>query len=482
MTEQGPVPSVPMLPPAMPGVAMPAVPMPPVNAGARLDRLPISAFHRRVFALVAVGMFFDGFDIYLAGTVLGSTLQSGFSSMAQNAAFVSMTFVGMMLGSFVTGFLGDRFGRRFTYQANLALFGLASLGAAFAPNMTVLIALRFLMGAGLGAENVVGYATLTEFAPVASRGRWLGFLAVVVVTGLPIAVLASTIMIPAFGWRSMFILGGIGGLVVWYLRKALPESPRWLASVGRDAEAEALLSKIESEMPDPASLAPVGPAAAAPSRALATLFAPPLLSRMILGCIALIVINTLIYGFITWLPSFFVKQGLSIARSFNFTLIMSLGAPVGAAIGALTADRWGRKPTLIGASALAMLFGAIYPFVTDPVLLPLVGIALTIPIYLLVALLFGIYIPELFPTEVRLRASGICNTFGRGATIVTPFLVVKLFTDHGVVGVLALMIGLLFVLLLTIAALGIEPRRRSLEELAGVAAEHRPVEASVIAR
>lgn len=447
-----------------------------VNAGARLDRLPISAFHRKVFTLVAIGMFFDGFDIYIAGTVLGTTLKSGFSTMGQNAAFVSMTFVGMMLGSFFTGFLGDRFGRRFTYQANLALFGLASLAEAFAPNMTVLIGLRFLMGVGLGAENVVGYSTLTEFAPAASRGRWLGFLAVVVVTGLPVAVLISTVMIPAFGWRSMFVLGGIGALVVWWIRKALPESPRWLESVGRNAEAEALLQKIEASIPG--KLAPVLASGPAPSRALATLFAPPLASRMVLGCTALIVINTLIYGFITWLPSFFVKQGLSIATSFNFTLIMSLGAPVGSAIGALTADRWGRKPTLIGASCIAIVFGAIYPFVTDPVWLPLVGIALTIPMYVLVALLFGIYIPELFPTEVRLRASGICNTFGRGATIVTPFLVVKLFTDFGVFGVLAMMIGLLFVLILTVAGLGIEPRRRSLEELGGgTSAEAAPIPA-----
>src|ERR1700709_1222870 len=160
-----------------------------VSAGAQLDLLPVSASHGRLCAREANRMFFDGFDIYIAGTVLGTTLKSGFSTMGQNAAFVSMTFVGMMLGSFVTGFLGDRFGRRFTYQANLALFGLASRAAACAPDMTVLIGLRFLMGVGLGAENVVGYATLTEFAPAASRGRWLGFLAVVVVTGLPVAVL-----------------------------------------------------------------------------------------------------------------------------------------------------------------------------------------------------------------------------------------------------------------------------------------------------
>jgi len=434
-----------------------------VNAGARLDRLPVSSFHHRVFILIAIGMFFDGFDIYISGTVLGTTLKTGFSTMGENAIFLSVTAVGMMVGSFATGFLGDRFGRRFTYQVNLALFGLASLAGAFAPNMTVLIGLRFLMGVGLGAENVVGYSTLTEFMPAASRGKWLGFMAVVVVTGLPVAILLSKYMIPAYGWRSMFVVGGIGALVVWNIRKVLPESPRWLESVGRFEEAEDLLLAIEDSVPGP--LAPIVLSKPAPSRSLATLFAPPFASRMLLGSIALIVINVLIYGFISWLPSFFVKQGVSIATSFNFVLIMSLGAPVGAAIGALTADNWGRKPTLIGASAVAVVFGAIYPFVTNPTLLPLIGLALTIPMYVLVAVLFGVYIPELFPTEVRLRASGICNTFGRAATIVTPFLVVKLFTDFGIVGVLAMMIGLLFVLMITVATLGIEPRRRSLEDM-----------------
>jgi len=107
----------------------------PVNAGSRLDRLPIGPFHRRIMLLIGIGMFFDGFDIYIAGTVLSVTLKSGFSTLAQNAAFISATFVGMMLGSFGTGFLGDRFGRRFTYQFNLLLFGIASLAAAFSPNM-----------------------------------------------------------------------------------------------------------------------------------------------------------------------------------------------------------------------------------------------------------------------------------------------------------------------------------------------------------
>ena len=437
-----------------------------VNSGARLDRLPISSFHRRVRMLIGIGMFFDGFDIYIAATVLGATLHSGFSTLAQNALFVSSTFVGMMLGSFMTGFLGDRYGRRFTYQFNLLLFGCASLLAAFAPNMTVLILLRLVMGIGLGAENVVGYSTLTEFVPARVRGKWLGGMAVFVVSGLPVAALTGTFVIPSFTWRAMFILGGIGGAVVWYLRKSLPESPRWLESVGRREEAEALMRQIEAEASGGAPLPePEQPLAPPVAYELSSLWGPQLLPRMVVGSVALIVINTLLYGFVTWLPTFFVKQGLTIATSFQYSMLMSIGAPIGSAIGALTSDAWGRKPTIAISSLLAIVFGFLYPFVQDPVLLPIVGFALTVPIYVLVALLFGIYIPELFPTEVRLRASGICNTFGRGATIGTPFLVVWLFSNYGIRGVLALMIGLLLTLIVVVLKYGVESGKKSLEQM-----------------
>ena len=438
-----------------------------VNAGPRLDRLPLSAFHRRLFTLVGLGMFFDGFDIYIAATVLGSTLRSGFSTLGQNAAFVSSTFLGMMIGSMLTGFIGDRYGRRVTYQLNLLLFGGASLLSAFAPSMEVLIGLRFLMGVGLGAENVVGYSTMTEFVPASVRGRWLGYVAVLVVTGLPVSALVGWLLVPYFGWRVMFALGGVGALLIWRARKSLPESPRWLESVGRVDEAEALVSRIEQEASGGNPLPPPKMGGGAPpSRSVAALFRAPLLGRMILGTVCLIVVNTLVYGFITWLPTFFAKQGLSIAVSFGYSLVMALGAPAGAYLGAVVVDRFGRRPTIVGAGLVSILFGCIYPFVSDPVLLPLTGLALTIPIYVLVAVLFGVYIPELFPTEVRLRASGICNTFGRGATVLTPFIVVPLFTDHGVGGVLTLMIGLLAVMIVTVLALGVEPNGRSLEQMA----------------
>lgn len=438
-----------------------------VNAGARLDRLPISTFHRRIVTLIGIGMFFDGYDVYVAATVIGATLKSGFSTLAQNAQFISVTFIGMMIGSFLTGFLGDRYGRRFTYQANLMIFGAASLASAFAPNMPALIAMRGVMGIGLGAELVAGYAALTEFLPPQARGRWSGILNACVVLSLPVSALASVLLIPRVGWQIMFVIGGVGALIVWYLRKAMPESPRWLESIGRTEEAEAMMKVIEADftargifLPEPAA-SPV----AVPTRNFSALFGPQLLSRTLVGATTLIVANTLIYGFVSWLPTFFVQQGLSMASSFKYSFLMSCGAPVGALLASFAADSLGRKPAIIGASFAAILFGGIYPTIRDSMLFPLVGFLLVVSIYILVALLFAIYIPELFPTDLRMRAVGLCNTLGRTATIFTPFLVVFLLRAHGVAGVVALMIGLLVVQILAVWLFGIEPKQRRLEEM-----------------
>ena len=113
-------------------------------------------------------------------------------------------------------------------------------------------------------------------------------------------------------------------------------------------------------------------------------------------------------------------------------MVLAGGSLVGCAVGAWCADRFGRKPTIIGASVLSIVAGAIYPYMVDPVLLLGVGFVLIVGIYVLTAVLYGVYTTELFPTEVRLRANGLCNMLGRGATVVSPFIVLALFKSNGV--------------------------------------------------
>jgi putative MFS transporter len=439
-----------------------------VNAGARLDRLPIGPFHYRIFWLIGAGMFFDGYDLYVAGGVLAATIQSKFSTLAHNLQFISLTFVGMTLGAFITGFLGDRYGRRFTYQVNLLIFGLASLAAAFAANMPQLIACRFVQGLGLGAEIVVGYSTLTEFVPPKSRGRWLSFMAFIVVAGFPVTSLLSYLIIPGFGWRPMFVIAGVGSLIVWYLRKRLPESPRWLEAQGRHEEAEALMQAIEREAAGSGTLSPV-PAPAAPRFVSGmAMLQSPLLQRLIVGSWVLITINTLIFGFVIFLPQFFLRQGLNITKSLAYTVVLAGASLVGCALGAYTSDAFGRRSSIIGASLATIVTGWVYAHfsaATDPAIVLSVGFLLIVAIYVQTALLFGVYTPELFPTEIRLRANGICNTLGRLATVVSPFVVGWLMVHYKLPGVVALMIALLLVQILVVWLWGIEPARRPLETL-----------------
>jgi len=446
---------------------------PAVNAGARLDRLPISSFHYRIFWLVGAGMFFDGYDLYIAGGVLASAVQSKFSTVPQNLQFISLTFVGMTVGALITGFVGDKFGRRFTYQINLLIFGLASLAAAFAPNMTVLIACRFLQGLGLGAEIVVGYSTLTEFVPPKTRGRWLSMMAFLTVTGFPVTALLGYLIIPAFGWRPMFIIAGVGSLIVWYLRKNLPESPRWLESQGRTEEAEALMQAIEKESGGGKPLPPLVVSAPVAQVTASDMLKPPLLQRMIVGSWVLITINTLIFGFVIFLPQFFLRQGLTIANSLAYTLVLSAASLVGCALGAYLSDALGRRWSIIGASIVTIVTGYIYArfnAASDPEVVLSVGFVLIVAIYVQTAILFGVYTTELFPTEIRLRANGICNTLGRGATVVSPFIVGALMASYQLPGVVWLMIGLVAVQIVVVWAWGVEPRNRGLEEVATAAA------------
>jgi putative MFS transporter len=182
----------------------------------------------------------------------------------------------------------------------------------------------------------------------------------------------------------------------------------------------------------------------------------------------LITINTLIFGFVIFLPQFFLRQGLTITKSFAYTLVLAIASLIGCAVGAWSSDAFGRRATIVAASVLTIASGWIYAgfsAASDPAAVLTVGFVLIVAIYVQTALLFGVYTPELFPTEIRLRANGICNTLGRLATVVSPFVVGKLMVTYKLPGVMGLMIGLLLVQILLVWLWGLEPAKRGLEDV-----------------
>ncbi len=447
------------------------VPSGSVNAGARLDRLPISRFHWKILALIAGGAFIDSYDIYLGGGVMAAMVAEGFSTLPKNAIFVSATFFGMLIGAGFAGYVGDKMGRRYSYQVNLAIFGLASLLACFAPNIETLIVLRFMMGLGLGAELVVAAGTLCEFIPPSHRGRWICLLGTIIVAGLPVASTIGYFVIPTFGWRWMFAIAAIMSFVIWIMRKRMPESPRWLETVGRLEEAEQTLREIErgverrhGPLPAVKVTTTVVPSADASKTSIWALFRKPYLARTIVACLVLVCINVSVHGFVAWLPTFLVKEGVDIVKSLGYVTLMSLGAPAGGLAGYFLADRLPRRTALLLSCALIIGSGLVYPAIKDPVLFTAVGFVLMTSIYMLVALgQFG-FVPELFPTKLRLRGTGISQVAGRAASITNPYIVVLVFDRFGLNGILIYVAGLLALLGLAIIALGIETGSSSLEE------------------
>lgn len=439
------------------------------TAAQRLDRLTVGSFHRRILILVGAGMFLDNFDASLQGGVLGALASSGWSTLDLNAGFISATFLGMFVGSFGAGLLGDRYGRRFSYQLNLLIIGITSIAAAFAPSMQWLIGFRLVMGVGMGAEIVIGYSTLAEFVPPQSRGRWIGYLALITNTAVAVSALVGYFLIPNIGWRPMFALAGVGALIVWHARKNMPESPRWLESKGRFEESDRTLKQIEAELhsssPPLTSMSDELPTAPAKTVRLSVLFSARVIRRTMIGCLATVSANVALYGFLSWLPTFLVTQKLGLSNSLKYTMLMSLGAPFGPLLSALFADRIGRRAGLAVSSVLAALMAAAYGLAPSMTVATIAGFFLFLTTYLMTALGLVSYVPELFPTEYRLRGAGFCIAIGRLAAMLTPYGVVWAYSRGGANLILMLLGGLLLAQAALVAMFGISTEKRSLEDV-----------------
>src|SRR6202163_4673017 len=217
--------------------------------GNALDEAKISPLHIKIIGLIAAGYFFDVIDFTILGA-LNPFLTKSFASPAEFAFIGSAAIFGMAIGTAGQGELSARFGRRYIYQFNLLLFGIFTVLGAFAPSVTLLIVCRFIAGIGLGAEQPLAFAYAGEYAPKRIRGRILAIVhfiggAMVWPIGTALVLLfGSTLASPDQVWRGIWLLIGIGALVVWVFRFTLPESPRYLATHGRGDDAIGVLKRL----------------------------------------------------------------------------------------------------------------------------------------------------------------------------------------------------------------------------------------------
>ncbi|RSX51295.1 MFS transporter permease [Bifidobacterium goeldii] len=422
---------------------------------ARIDRTNVTPTLKRIVALVAAGMLLDGIDVYMASTVASSSLETKWSTVQENSWFLSAGFAGLLIGSLLAGFIGDLLGRRVAYQLNLLLFGGFTLIGAFAPNMTFLSVCRLGAGIGLGAEIVTGYAMVNEFAPAKTRGRWCAIISVLANSAAPVTMLLCAFIIPRWSWRPMFVAIGVLAGIIWWLRRDIPESPRWLALHGRAGEADAIVKTLEANGTDDTPIADVRADGTKRNTARSVALC------LFVALIAVGATNVTQYTFTSWVPTLLVKKGINLSGSLWISTVMLLGAPLGCILSALFVDRIGRKRTIVPAFVVTAVFGLLYAAQTSTVPAIIVGFILTTSLYVTFCAVIAVYTPELFPTQVRFRCTGVANAFAKLLTVLMPLIVAHMLTAWGSTSIFIAISITAAVAAIVIGAFGPETSRKS---------------------
>jgi putative MFS transporter len=448
---------------------------------ARLDRLPTT---RRIWTMVVVlslGGCFEYYDLFLTGYIAPGLIRShiftattaGFFGNNGIASFVAAFFIGLFVGTIVFGFVADRFGRRSIFTASLIWYSVCTLVMAFQDSATSINLWRLLAGVGIGVELVTIDTYLAELMPKHLRGRAFVVNAAIQFSILPVAAALAWWLVPRTpfgidGWRWLVGIGAAGAIVVWLLRRRLPESPRWLAQHGRLAEADRIISVLESGArgADAVELPPVDAMPEPmPRGSLLDIFRARYLRRTIMLILFNIFESVGYYGFANWVPTLLIKHGITITHSLQYTFIIAIAAPFAPLLFFGLADRVERK-WLIMASALGVgVFGLIFAEVRSPVAIVGLGVLLTIANNVM-SFAFHTYQAELYPTRIRAVAVGFVYAWSRLSVVFMAFVIAFTLRGFGVPGVFALIAGSMAVVIAATGLLGPRTRNLSLEEIA----------------
>jgi MFS transporter, putative metabolite:H+ symporter len=453
----------------------------------RLERLPFARFHLKLLAMGGLGYAFDAMDGAIVPFVLPSLKANWALSSAQVGLLASGSLAGGILGAILTGWLGDRFGRRFVMMGALAFYCSASVISATATSWQMFLACRIVTGIGLTAEAVVIAPFLSEFAPSRSRGRFMGALAGCFSFGWVAAALLGVSIVPLGpdAWRVALVLAAVPILMLLWWRRALPESPRWLEAQGRHAEAQRVVSEIESQVQRQlGELPPVinstnvlTPESPTPSivAAYRQLWGPSLRRRAAVAWVLWFSIGFSYYAFFTWIPSLLVESGMTLTKSFSFSLAIYVAQIPGYFSAAYFNDRFGRRAVIATYMLMGAVSALVFAFAKSDLAIILAGMTLSLFMNGVYAGLYS-YTPEIFPTHVRAMGQGACTAISRTGAMLAPITVGLLFPLYGFPGVFSLTTAFLATGAICAACLGLATKGRSLEDIAisGDEVCHRP--------
>ncbi|MCT1776273.1 MFS transporter [Brachybacterium sp. p3-SID957] len=472
---------------------------PTLTRAERLDRLPFTRRHGRMLGASGIGWALDAMDVGLISFVIAALSVHWQITKGDASMIASAGFAGMAIGATLGGLLADRIGRRNVFALTLLVYGLATGASALAGGVAVLIALRFVVGLGLGAELPVASTLMSEFAPARIRGRVIVWLEAFWALGWILAAVIGTFVAAEGenGWRWALAIGMVPAFYSLVVRLGMPESVRFLEKKGRHDEAEQIVQRFEESAgiepggggasaagdsgvdaretspsaatnPSPSAAANASPSAAA------TVHRESIWSRGLRGRTAALwvvwfCINLSYYGAFIWIPTLLVDRGFDLTKSFTFTLIITLAQIPGYAAAAWLIEVIGRRWTLTIFLAGSALAAGAYGMADSETMIIAAGCALSFFNLGAWGALYAIG-PELYPTAVRGTGTGAAAGFGRIASLLAPFLVPVLVATGTQVLAFAVFAGA-FALAAAAAFTLPEQRGRALEEWTGASEE-----------
>lgn len=447
---------------------------------ARLDRLPPTRTVWTIIVLLSIAFFFELYEMLMTGFIAPGLTESGLFTPTTAgifgtsgiAAFIASLFAGLTVGTMSAGYFADRFGRRAIFTWALLGYTAMQIIMAFQTSAAGINLFRFLAGIGLGVEIVVINTYIAELVPRQMRGRAFACSQAFGFTAVPVCALLAWLLVPHAplgldGWRWVVLIGATSALAGWYIRLRLPESPRWLIEKGRIAEAEAIIARLETRvereyggaLPEPIVIE----IEHKPGR-FGEIWRPPYRRRTWMMIVFNIFQTVGYYGFVNWVPTLLIAQGITVTKSLAYTVIIALAAPLGPIIGFAIGDRIERKHMIIGCAAVLATVGTIFSMVSAPVLLIFCGLLLT-TFQNMLSFSYHAYQTELFPTRIRAKAVGFVYSFSRMSQIGNAFIIAFVLDRWGAIGVFQLIALAYLVVIVVMSLFGPRTSGQALEDI-----------------
>ena len=450
------------------------------NISARLDRLPATRSVWKLIVLLSLGFFFEIYDLLFTGYIAPGLVRSGILTSTTAglfgtsgvASFIAALFSGLFVGTIACGFLADRFGRRAIFTYALLWYVVANTAMLLQTTALGLNTWRFISGLGIGVELITIGTYMSELAPKHLRGRAFAICQAVGFSAVPVVAFLSYLLVPRTplgidGWRWVVLLGGSSALMIWWFRRNLPESPRWLASKGRLDEADAVLSQLEArvqkEYGEP--LPVPGPAEPVVRKAgFSDMWKPPYRKRTVMLIIFHVFQTVGFFGFANWVPTLLVKQGITVTSSLLYTTVIGLAAPIGPLLGYRIADRFERKHVIVVMAGANVACGLIFSQVSNAAMVVALGVSLTLAGNI-ISFTYHTYQQELYPTAIRARAVGFVYSWSRLSAVFSSFVIAFILRDFGVTGMFCFIAGAMVIVMIVIGMMGPRTRGASLESI-----------------